>query len=130
MANPLGTILKSINMKGELLEREFVEAEYKPFVVNRSLSYFMDCVLFVNELNALPKMPVYDQYLFYYYSIPKSNRFAPWHKPSKDKYLQAVMEFYNYSAKKAETALKILSEAQCEAIAKRVSKGGKGNGKT
>lgn len=125
MSSPLGVILKSINMKGELLDREFIEKEYAPFVINRSLSYFTDCILFVHELDQLPNMPVYDQYLFYYYAIPKHNRFAKWHRPKSDKYLPIVMEYYGYSPEKAKAALAILSEAQCKELAKRVDKGGK-----
>ena len=37
MASPLGTILNSINNKGALLDKEFVEKEYVTFVVKRSL---------------------------------------------------------------------------------------------
>ena len=125
MASPLGAILNSINNKGEILDQEFIEKEYKPFVINRSLSNIMDTVLFAHELNRLPNMPVYDQYKFYYYAIPKKRRFAQWCKPSKDKYLQVVMEYYDYNERKAQSALKLLSESQCEELAKRIDKGGK-----
>lgn len=125
MSSPLGVILRSINTKNEFLDREYIEAEYKPFIINRALSYMVDSTLFANELNQLPNMSVYDQYKFYYYSLPKSNRFAKWHKPAKDKYLKVVMEYYGYSERKAKSALAILSEAQCEELAKRVDKGGK-----
>ena len=125
MASPIGTILNSINNKGAILDREYIEKEYVPFVINRSLSNVLDTVLFAHELNRTPNMPVYDQYLFYYHSIAKKRRFAQWHKPSKDKYLTVVMEFYGYNDRKAKAALTILSEAQCKEIAKRVDKGGK-----
>ena len=125
MASPLGTILNSINNKGPLLDREFVEKEYVPFVVNRSLSYFMDCVLFVAEVDKFPKMPKWDQYLYYYHAIPKCRRFQSWHKPEKDKYLKAVAEAYNYSNEKAVAALKLLDESQCKTIEKSVDKGGR-----
>ncbi len=125
MSSPLGVILNSINMKGELLDREYIEKEYTPFVINRSLSYMMDTVLYAHELNQLPNMPVYDQYLFYYHALSKQKRFARWHKPGKDKYLPIVMEYYGYSDRKAKAALAILSEAQCKELARRVDKGGK-----
>jgi len=125
MSSPLGVILKSINTKNELLEREFIEQKYAPFVVNRSLSYFVDCILYAHELDQLPNMPVYDQYLFYYHAIPKLNRFSEWHRPKSDKYLPIVMEYYGYSEMKAKTALTILSESQCKELAKRIDKGGK-----
>lgn len=125
MASPLGTILNSINNKGALLDKDFVENEYVPFVVNRSLSYFMDTVLFVAEMDRLPKMPKWDQYLYYYHAVPKSRRFQNWHKPGKDKYLKAVAEIYNYSSRKAVAALKLLDDSQCTQIAKSIDKGGR-----
>ncbi len=125
MSSPIGVILNSINGKGELLDREYIEKEYKPFVINRSLSYMQDVVLYSHELNRLPNMPVYDQYLFYYHALSKRKRFAKWHRPKKDKYLQVVMDYYGYSERKAQTALAILSEDQCKILAGRIDKGGK-----
>lgn len=125
MSSPLGVILKSINMKGGILDQEFIEKEYAPFVINRSLSYFADAILYAHELDQLASMPVYDQYLFYYHAIPKHNRFAKWHRPKSDKYLPIVMEYYGYSLEKAKTALAILSETQCKELVKRLDKGGK-----
>jgi len=125
MASPITVIMNSINGKGELLDREYIEKEYKPFIINRALSYVLDSVLYAHELNRLPRMPVYDQYLFYYHALSKRKRFARWHKPAKDKYLSVVAEYYGYSDRKAEAALTILSEAQCEDLARRIAKGGK-----
>lgn len=125
MSSPLGVILNSINTKGELLDEEYIKEHYSPFVVNRSFSYMVDTVLYAHELNQLPTMPVYDQYLFYYHALPKKKRFAKWHKPSKDKYLPVVMEYYGYSERKAKAALTILSDDQCKEIAGRIDKGGK-----
>lgn len=125
MASPITVIMNSINGKGELLDREYIEREYKPFVINRSFSYLLDTALFAQEMNRCPNLPVYDQYLFYYHAIAKRKRFARWHKPSMDKYVQVVMEYYGYSQRKAQAALTILSEAQCQELAKRIDKGGK-----
>lgn len=125
MASPISIIMNSLNGKGEILDQEFIEKEYKPFIINRSLSYILDAVLYADELNKLPNMPVYDQYLFYYYTLSKRKRFARWHRPAKDKYLPVVMEYYGYSERKAQTALTILSESQCKELARRVDKGGK-----
>lgn len=125
MASPIGVILNSINNKGPLLEREFIEKEYTPYVINRSLSYFLDTVLFVQEIDKYPNMSKWDQYLYYYHSVDRKRRFQKWHKPEKDKYLEDISEFYNVSKTKAIQALKLLSVEQCEAIKKRNDKGGR-----
>lgn len=125
MASSLGVILNSINNKGTKLDRDFIESEYVPFVVNRSLSYFVDTALFAAELDRIPKMDKWDQYLYYYICVPKCRRFQSWHRSENDKYLKAVAEVYNYSYIKAKTALKLLDKSQCVIIEKMVDKGGK-----
>jgi len=125
MASPMGVILSSINKKTELLDQEYIEEHYVPFVINRSLSYFYDCVLLVNEMNKRSTIPVYDQYLFYYHAITRKSRFSKWHKTSQDKYLSVVMDYYDYSSRKAEAALKLLSGGQCKSLALTLDTGGK-----
>lgn len=125
MASPLSTILNSINTKNELLDQEYIEEHYVPFVVNRAMSNVADSSFYAYEVAKFPDMPVYDQYLFYYYSLSNKRRFGTWHKPEKDKYLSIVMEAYGYSEPKARAALAILSGAQCEELARCIDKGGK-----
>ena len=44
--------LKAINVsKKNLIVDDITEAEYKPFLVNRALSYFPDTILYANEMN-------------------------------------------------------------------------------
>lgn len=125
MPSPLSIIMKSINTKTEILDQAFIEAEYVPFVVNRSLSYIIDVVLFTHEMSLRSSsMPVWDQYLWYYHIIPKKKRFSRWHKYETPKYLQAVKEYYNYSTAKAMTALSILTDDQCAEIVDLIDKGG------
>ena len=108
-----------------MLDREYIEKEYVPFIINKSLSYFVDCILFVTELDRRSDIPKWDQYLFYYHSVPKKKRFCPWHKVDRDKHLDAVKEFYNFSAAKANTVIKLLTDAQLQEIARLTDKGGK-----
>jgi hypothetical protein len=54
----LGDYLNAINYTKEPLldtEDESVEKGYTPFVVNRCLSYFIDTVLYANEMNRRPE---------------------------------------------------------------------------
>ena len=49
----LGDFLKSINQtkKNVMDEDPLTEKEYPPFVVNRTLSYFLDTVMYESEIN-------------------------------------------------------------------------------
>lgn len=125
MSSSIGIILNSINNKSELLDEDYIKSNYSPFVINKSLSYFLDCVLHVHELDQLANMSKYEQYLYYYYAIPKGRRFQRWHKADKSKYLESIAEYYNISLLKSAKILKLLDKKQCESIVKLVDKGGK-----
>ena len=58
-------ILPSIlQTKKSVFRDELDFKEYKPFIVNRGLSYHMDCVLYVNEMNLHPGIDVDMQYSY------------------------------------------------------------------
>ena len=124
MAN-LGDILKSINNKTGIIDPEEIQKDYVPFIVNRSLSNFLDTVVLANEMNLYPNTPKNYQYLFYVHSVRRGKRFSKWHKPEHDKYLSVVKEYYDYSYEKATAALKLLTTEQCVELEKRLYKGGR-----
>lgn len=117
-------ILNSINNKTPL-DREIIDREYPAFMVNRGLSFFMDTVLFANEMNMHPETDGYAQYLFYYHGTYKKRRFSKWHKKTAMDNIDIVKEYYHYSDTKAEEALAILTDDQIEEIKTRLYKGGK-----
>ncbi len=45
-----------LQTKKNVLQDEIDVKDYTPFVVNRALSYHMDCILYANELNLYPEM--------------------------------------------------------------------------
>lgn len=100
------------------------EKEYVPFVVNRSLSYFPDTVLYANEMNLLPNLDKKLQFHYLINSIRPRKRYSKWVKKLEDNDLSAVMEYYECNARKAETALRLLSPDQIEQIKLRLLKGG------
>ena len=56
--------------------------DYVPFLVNRSLSYHLDCVLYANQMNLLPGIDKDMQYSYLLNTIrPMKRKFAPWQKP-------------------------------------------------
>ena len=50
--------------KKSVIHDEIDLKDYTPFVVNRALSYHLDCVLYVNELNRLPGIDKDMQYSY------------------------------------------------------------------
>mgnify|MGYP006262747003 CR=1 FL=1 len=56
--NPFEFVNSITFNKNDILEQdELLEKEYAPFLVNRSLSYHQDCILFANEVNRRFDMP-------------------------------------------------------------------------
>ena len=100
------------------------EKEYVPFVVNRSLSYFPDTVLYANEVNLYPDLDKKLQFHYLINSVRARKRYSKWVKKLEDNDLSVVMEYYGYSARKAKAALQVLSPDQIEQIKTRLLKGG------
>ena len=99
--------------------------DYKSFIINRSLSYHSDCVLFVNEINKFPELDVDMQYQYLLNTIrPMKRKFQPWQKSDKEKNIDVVKEFFGYSNAKAKEALRILTDEQIAEIKIRIDKGG------
>jgi len=120
-------ILPSIlETKKSVFRDELDYKDYKPFIVNRALSYHMDCVLYVNELNKNPSIDSDMQYSYLLNSIrPMKRKFQPWQKSEVDKNLDCVKEFFGYSNEKAKEALRILNDEQIAEIKRRTDKGGR-----
>lgn len=106
--------------------------DYAPFIVNRSLSYHMDCVLYANEMNLYPGTDKDIQYQYFLNSIrPMKRGFQPWQKSKTDENIECVKAYFGYSNAKAKEALRILSDEQIAVIKIKTDAGGvKNNGKS
>lgn len=104
--------------------------DYAPFIVNRSLSYHLDCVPYIQEVNTHPFIDKDMQYQYLLNSIrPMKRKFVPWQKAGIDENIQSVKEYFGYSNQKAREALKILTKDQIAEIKRKTDKGGvKNNG--
>ena len=123
--------LNAINHKKEDLmagEDEFWEKKYPGFIVNKALSAFAECVLYVNEMNRLHHLDKRLQFQFFLNSIGPKKRFSKWLRSSKIKNLEYVKEYYGYSNEKAKQALDILDDAQIEHIKSIINRGGRHGG--
>jgi hypothetical protein len=125
MAN-LGDFLKAINQsKKNLMDEDpMTEKEYLPFVVNRTLSYFLDTVLYANEANIRNTAEHKLQFDYLLNSIRVNRRFSRWLKPDENKDLDAIKEYYGYSNQKAKDVLNIFSGDQLSLLHEHLTKGG------
>jgi hypothetical protein len=99
--------------------------DYAPFIVNRSLSYHLDCVLYANEINFWPSIDKDMQYQYLLNSIrPIKRKFAPWQKSKNDENIDCVKTYFGYSNQKAKEALRILTDEQIAEIKRKTDKGG------
>ena len=118
--------IKSINQtKKDLIKDEpLAEKDYKPFLVNRVLSFFQDTVLQVNEMNRLHFLDNKLQFDYLLNSIRPRKRWSKWLKPDKIDNLEVVKEYYGFGNEKAKEALEILTDADIEYIKDKFIKGG------
>jgi hypothetical protein len=100
------------------------EKLYNAFIINRALSYFPDTVFYAQEMNINHHLDNLLQHDFLFHSIRKAKRFSKWSKKDKVSYIEIVQEYFKYSNKRAEEALKILSKKDISEIKKRLERGG------
>jgi hypothetical protein len=116
---------KSIMITKEyLLDEQYKEKEYVPYIVNQALSYFPDTILYSNQMNINNHIDNKLQYDYLYSSITKRNRYSKWLKKHSSEDVEYVMRFYKYSRHKAEEALKCLSKEQLDIIKIKINEGG------
>ena len=114
-----------LQTKKSVIHDDIDAKDYTPFVVNRALSYHMDCVLYANEMNLHPELEKDLQYQYLLGSIRSMKRkFQPWQKSETDKNIDCVKTYFGYSNQKAKEALRILNDDQIAEIKRRTDKGG------
>ena len=114
----------SITYTKQDIMNELNEKEYAPFLVNRSLSYHQDCILYTNEMNRRFDISHQLQYHYLLNTIRKRKRFAKWSKPEQIDDLKIVMDYYKVSREKAEEYLTILNKREIGILKTRMNKGG------
>jgi hypothetical protein len=106
-------------------DEELDYKEYAPFIVNRALSYHIDCVLYANEMNLRPNIDKEMQYQYLLNTIrPMKRKYQPWQKSEIDKDIECVKQYFGYSNEKAKEALRILNDEQVAVIKAKTNKGG------
>lgn len=118
--------LNTINTtKKDIMVDDAAEKSYNAYMVNRSLSYFNDSVLYANEMNKYHHLDNKLQYHFLINSIRPRKRFSKWMKKSDQDSVELVKEYYGYSNEKARQVLSLFSDMQITELKQRLYKGGK-----
>jgi hypothetical protein len=101
------------------------EKEYVPFLVNRTLSYHYDTVLYANEMNMRHFVDKKCQYDFFINSVRSKKRpFVKWAKSEKNDDLTCIKQIYGFSDAKAVDALRLLNEEQIQKLKEQTNIGG------
>lgn len=112
--------------KQDLMVDPQAEKDYVPFVVNKTLSYEMDCVLYANEMNRRHHL---DKKLQYHYLLntvrARKRPFHKWIKPETSEAIDAIKLVFDCSDQKAREALRILTPEQVTQITQLTDKGGR-----
>ena len=116
--------INSITYKKNIAMDSNNESSYNPFITNRALSQFVDCILLSNEMNMRHHIDNKLQYDYYINRIRPKKRFKKWDKKLDNENIELIKEYYDYNNDKATTALSILSLQQLDIIKKKLNKGG------
>ena len=117
--------LKAINeTKEDVMLTPQDERKYSSFIVNRGLSFFMDTIFQVNEMNRNHHLDSRLQFDYFLNTIRKKKRYSKWLKSEKLQDLDVVKEYYGFGNEKAKDALRILSEDQLAFIKDKLNQGG------
>lgn len=123
--SPFDYIKQILVEKENLIVNDETERDYIPFIVNRGLSYYKDCIMQANEMNMRSGLDRKLQNDFYLNIVRSYKRpFAKWVKHEKSEDIECIKSFFGFSERKALEALKVLSKDQINQIKTKTEKGG------
>ncbi len=118
--------LNAINQtKEDVMVDDISESKYNAFLINRGLSYFVDTVMYSNEMNMNHHIDKRLQFDFFLNAISKKKRYSKWAKAECPDNMDIVKEYYGYSNEKAKQVLPLINDKQIEQMRNKMSKGGK-----
>jgi len=123
--NPFDFVTSISYSKKDIMTDDIEERGYDSFIVNRSLSYFVDTILYASEMNLYPDLPNRLKYDYLINTIKPKKRFSKWAKKVENNDLSVVMEYYKVNQIRAEEILSILSPKQLVIIKEKLQTGGK-----
>ena len=127
MSNPFDFVKEIQYGKRDLMVDAQSEKDYVPFVVNRALSYEMDCIVQANAMNQRHHV---DKKLQFHYLIntirSRKRPFHKWIKTETSDAIDSIKLLFECSDRKARENLRILTTEQVELIQRKTQKGGRG----
>jgi len=125
MSNPFDYVNSILQNKKNLIIDELTEKDYSPFLVNRTLSYHKDCILYDNEMNRRHLADKKLQYDFLLNTVRSQKRpFAKWVKSEKSDDIDAIKLYFGFSDTKAREAIILLSKDNIKNIREKIDVGG------
>ena len=125
MSNPFDYVNSILQNKKNLIVDELTEKDYSPFLVNRTLSYHKDCIMYANEMNRRHLADKKLQYDFLLNTIRSQKRpFAKWVKAEKSEDLECIKHVFGLSDQKAREAKRLLSNEQIQQLKEQTDTGG------
>jgi hypothetical protein len=123
--SPFDFVNQILQSKQQLIVDEQTEGEYAPFLVNRSLSYHKDTILYANEMNRRHHLDKKLQNDFLLNTVRSRKRpFVKWVKSDKSEDISCIKQVYGFSDTKAREALRLLNDEQIQQLKKQTDIGG------
>lgn len=117
--------LNSINYsKKDIMVDDLDEKEYDSFLINRSLSYFSDTVVFANVMNQYHHLDPKMKFHFLINIVRKRKRFSKWVKKEQQSDIEVIKQYYGYNDEKARQVKSLLSPTQLAELKEKVNKSG------
>lgn len=110
------TFVNAINNGNEHFLKNNQHGDYKPFLVNRAFSYWVDTIFQSNTMNMYTNIPNNNQYDYYISSIRPRKRFAKWVKTVDNDLVQMISEVFEVNYNRALDIIPLLSEEQLKEI--------------
>lgn len=123
--SPFDYVNEILQGKKNLIINDYTEKAYEPFLVNRALSYHLDCIMFANEMNRRPFIDKKLQNDFLINTVRSRKRpFNKWVKAEKSEDISCIKTFYGISTPKAQEVLSLLTEDQLQQLKEKIAEGG------
>ncbi len=125
--SPFDYVNAILQSKKQLIVDDITEKAYAPFLVNRSLSYHKDCIMFANMMNQMHNTDKKLQFDFLINTVRSQKRpFVKWAKAEKNNDLECLKTIYGFSESKAREAYRLLSKDQIQQLKEKADTGGIG----
>lgn len=125
MSSPFDYVNDILQGKKNLIVDAQTEKAYEPYLVNKTLSYHKDCIMYANEMNRRHQIDKKLQNDYLLNTIRSRKRpFNKWVKADKSEDLACVKTYFGYSDTKAREALRLLSDEQIQQLKEKTDTGG------